>query len=199
MSWLEDRAAEMRRRPTGIEVFVHNLLDREGVKFEFQKPLIGRFIVDFFISPNIVIEVDGPHHEKQRDRDGERDARLRSAGFAVLRITYKQLNFGTQYLSDYELTWEQIKTFLRSAGARDGNWDPSYDRDLSSLEFTNDYLKQVDATEKELKRIGLGDVVIDLAEDERHLVVKALEYIMNSLRANSEPRKRIEVLLETLW
>ncbi len=42
---------------------------------------------------NLVVEIDGPHHERPlaRLRDAERDAGLRGLGLTVLRISYRQI------------------------------------------------------------------------------------------------------------
>ena len=59
-----------------------------GYSFKRERP-IDRYIVDFFCSQlNLIIEVDGITHleEGQARRDAQRDARLNSLGYKVLRI-----------------------------------------------------------------------------------------------------------------
>jgi len=57
------------------------------VKFRRQMA-IDCYIVDF-CSPSIrlIIEVDGPTHDNNEEADAERQARLESHGFKVLRFT----------------------------------------------------------------------------------------------------------------
>jgi len=48
---------------------------------------IGQFIADFvFLKPKPIIEVDGEVHDSQVQRDAERDAKLRSMGYCILRF-----------------------------------------------------------------------------------------------------------------
>ena len=48
---------------------------------------IGPFIVDFYCPRHgLVVEVDGPIHAAQVDRDQERQALLEACGYRVLRI-----------------------------------------------------------------------------------------------------------------
>jgi very-short-patch-repair endonuclease len=44
--------------------------------------------VDFFVpSAGLIIEVDGPVHDTQQDRDAARQSYLEAGGFRVLRFT----------------------------------------------------------------------------------------------------------------
>jgi very-short-patch-repair endonuclease len=55
-------------------------------KFRRQHP-VGPFVVDFFCaSAQLVVEIDGPVHDTQRDRDDERQQLLETRGYRVLRI-----------------------------------------------------------------------------------------------------------------
>lgn len=77
---------------TYLELLVALALSKNGAKFLTQIP-IGNFLVDFYIEPDIIIEIDGPYHEtdEQRKRDQNRDRILRSFGFRVERISYSML------------------------------------------------------------------------------------------------------------
>lgn len=77
---------------TDLEQLVAFALSKNGAKFLTQIP-IGNFLVDFYIEPNIIVEVDGPYHEtdEQRKRDQNKDRILRSFGFRVERISYSML------------------------------------------------------------------------------------------------------------
>ncbi len=56
------------------------------VRFLRQRP-IDKYIVDFFCKElKLIIEVDGYSHNFKYDKDIERDQRLNSLGYTVLRI-----------------------------------------------------------------------------------------------------------------
>ncbi len=56
-----------------------------GWKWRREHP-IGRYVVDFVcIQARIVVELDGPVHEAQRERDAGRDAFLTDLGLRVVR------------------------------------------------------------------------------------------------------------------
>jgi very-short-patch-repair endonuclease len=58
-----------------------------GIHFRRQQVIDG-FVADFYChSAGIVIEVDGPVHGSQRERDAERDRVLKARGLMVLRVT----------------------------------------------------------------------------------------------------------------
>jgi very-short-patch-repair endonuclease len=84
-----EAARAMRHAPTAAEEALWRVLrdrKRAGVKFRRQHP-IGRFVLDFY-SPELklVVEVDGAHHDLDRDRDEARTAFLASGGYRVLRF-----------------------------------------------------------------------------------------------------------------
>ncbi|MFI5400091.1 MAG: endonuclease domain-containing protein [SAR324 cluster bacterium] len=59
----------------------------QGARFR-RDHTISRFIVDFYCGKaRLVIEVDGPIHEDQREEDAQRQAILESQGLCVLRFT----------------------------------------------------------------------------------------------------------------
>lgn len=69
----------------------------EGLKFRRQQP-IGPFIVDFVcFERKLIVEADGSQHyeSEQKERDAERDARLREQGFEVLRFNNSEILFNT--------------------------------------------------------------------------------------------------------
>ena len=62
-----------------------------GLHFRRQQVIDG-FIVDFYChAAGLVIEVDGPVHGLQRERDQERDRVLRGRGLSVLRVTNEEV------------------------------------------------------------------------------------------------------------
>jgi very-short-patch-repair endonuclease len=57
-----------------------------GLKFRRQYQIMN-YIVDFVcLENNLIIELDGSQHASQEDRDKERDHKLQTEGFRVLRI-----------------------------------------------------------------------------------------------------------------
>ncbi|MCK9442813.1 MAG: endonuclease domain-containing protein [Methanothrix sp.] len=74
---------------TSLERIVAELLRQKGINFLMQVP-IGIFVVDFYIMPDTILEVDGPHHENEdiRKKDQYKDEMLRLKGFKVERISY---------------------------------------------------------------------------------------------------------------
>ena len=82
-------ARQFRREPTKSEELLWQALRGKklgGLKFRRQQP-IGPFVVDFYNSEyRLVIEVDGPIHDRQKHADQERQAMLELLGLNVLRI-----------------------------------------------------------------------------------------------------------------
>jgi len=90
---LKPYAREMRKNPTPAEdaLWQHLRLNQLGVKFRRQHA-IGPFIVDFYArEARLIIEVDGPIHETQKEYDEMRQAYLESLGYRVVRFTNEQV------------------------------------------------------------------------------------------------------------
>ena len=111
-------AAQQRdfaKRLRGEQTLLEDLLWRElrgrrlgKWKFRRQAPLEG-YVVDFLCpAARLVVEADGPHHDKpeQRAKDAERDAALRAHGFRVLRFS------GELILSDLSRVVREIRAAL---------------------------------------------------------------------------------------
>lgn len=92
------RWQHFRDNPSQLELDLYGYLDTLGVQYEAQKA-IGRYVVDAFIEPNIIIEADGdwwhghPRFEpltktqrKQKGRDKARNTYLANRSYAVIRI-----------------------------------------------------------------------------------------------------------------
>jgi very-short-patch-repair endonuclease len=82
-------AREFRKEPTEGEKILWNALrgkKLDGIKFRRQQP-VGYFIVDFYASAfRLVVEVDGPIHERQMEADKARQDILEELGLIVFRI-----------------------------------------------------------------------------------------------------------------
>lgn len=96
-------ARSLRRDPTPSEMILWRVLrgrNLKGFKFLRQHPVFYKidkncldfFIVDFYCSfLKLIIELDGPIHEYQIEKDKERESKLRARGFVVLRIKNEEL------------------------------------------------------------------------------------------------------------
>ena len=82
-------AREFRKEPTPGEKILWEALrgkKLDGIKFRRQQP-IGYFVVNFYSSVfRLVIEVDRPIHEQQKEADAARQNILEELGLTVLRI-----------------------------------------------------------------------------------------------------------------
>jgi very-short-patch-repair endonuclease len=90
---LKPLVRELRTSPTPAEHALWQRLRGKqlGVKFRRQHT-IGPFIVDFYAGDaRLIIEVDGPVHEAQKEYDAMRQACLESLGYRVLRFTNAQV------------------------------------------------------------------------------------------------------------
>lgn len=82
-------AQEKRRQSTPAETILWDAVrgrSLAGLKFRRQVP-VDRFIVDF-VCPDagLVVEVDGPYHERVAQEDALRQAHLEDLGYVVLRF-----------------------------------------------------------------------------------------------------------------
>lgn len=85
---LEERAREMRHRPTLSEQLLWSAMRgaRLGVTSKRQR-VLEPFIVDF-LSPalKLIVEIDGDAYHATRVKADARDRKLERAGYTVLRI-----------------------------------------------------------------------------------------------------------------
>jgi len=107
-------AKKLRKESTPSEKLLWKILRGrriDGYKFLRQHPIFYRidkswvdfFIVDFYCSElKLIIELDGPMHEFQIEEDKEREDKLKSRGFCVIR-------FKNEELSDMEKVTEIIR------------------------------------------------------------------------------------------
>lgn len=81
---------------SGLETMVVERLRALGLTVTQQAPLLGHR-VDVLVGHRLVIQVDGFEHDSSaadRARDNRHDARLRAAGFRVIRIGYAEIVHG---------------------------------------------------------------------------------------------------------
>ena len=90
--WKQKFANSLRRNMTMPErILWSRLRDKQlGVRLYAQSIIFG-YIVDFWYPGGIVVEVDGPVHLSQKDKDGRRDAHLASRGIRTMRFTAKEV------------------------------------------------------------------------------------------------------------
>jgi very-short-patch-repair endonuclease len=104
--------------PQEVKLWVHlRALKGQGLHFRRQVPHEG-YIVDFAcLKSKLVIEIDGAQHGEpvKLRQDAERDTRLASAGFKVLRFWNNEVN---QNLDGV------VETIYREAVARDPTLRP---------------------------------------------------------------------------
>lgn len=87
-------ARQLRKAPTPSENRLWQAIRKrqlDGRKFRRQMP-IGPFVVDFYCSSErLIVEVDGPIHDFQREADRERQRMLESLGLRFVRVTAAQV------------------------------------------------------------------------------------------------------------
>jgi very-short-patch-repair endonuclease len=111
-----ETARNLRKSMTAQEVklWVHlRALREQGLHFRRQVPRDG-YIVDFAcLKSRLIIEIDGAQHgdSDHLRRDSERDAKLASAGFKVLRFWNHEVNENLDAV---------VETIYRAAEARRG-------------------------------------------------------------------------------
>ena len=92
---VQTRARQLRQEQTPGEAMLwEQLRDRRlaGYKFRRQHPP-GRFVVDFYCAETrLIVELDGPVHDQQHERDATREAALRAQGYQFIRFTNAEIN-----------------------------------------------------------------------------------------------------------
>ena len=90
---LSNRARRMRHEPTQTEWQLWHQLraGKQGAVFRRQVVLQG-YIVDYYAcAVRLVVEVDGPWHERRVAADQRRDRVLAAAGYRVLRVSAEEV------------------------------------------------------------------------------------------------------------
>jgi adenine-specific DNA-methyltransferase len=93
---IRDAARAQRKNPTPSESLLWEALRArrvDGRAFRRQQP-IGPFIVDFYCpEERLVVEVDGPVHDRQQREDAGRQEAIESLGLRFVRVTADQVTF----------------------------------------------------------------------------------------------------------
>ena len=120
------RARELRKQSTDAERLLWSRLRNRrlmGLKFKRQSP-IGRYIVDFVCRErNLVVEIDGGHHQEQEASDLSRTEWLNSRGFRVIRY------WNNQVLDDMDSVLESIRMTLEAGTSPSPQPSPSRERE----------------------------------------------------------------------
>ena len=91
---IDQMARDMRAVMTPAEQVLWEALkgtQLNGLRFRAQHP-IGPFILDFYCSARkLVIEIDGPIHEEQAERDADRTRHLNAYSYRMLRFTNEEV------------------------------------------------------------------------------------------------------------
>lgn len=74
---------DVKAADSKAEVIFYNMLCDNDISFQFQY-VIGPYCADYLVGESLVVELDGPQHDKAKD--ARRDKYLRSMGYEVLRI-----------------------------------------------------------------------------------------------------------------
>ncbi len=91
---LRPTVQDLRRNSTPAEKVMWELLrDRRFSDYKFRRNHpIDRFLVDFCCpKAALIIEVDGPVHDSQKEKDQERQEYLTEMGYQVIRFTNDQV------------------------------------------------------------------------------------------------------------
>jgi len=108
-------AQKMRRRPTKAEAYFWERIKNKqlGVRF-IRQHIVSGSIADFACpSMGLIIEIDGEYHEKQIEKDLNRDKRLKKwVGYETLRFTNRQV------LEDIEKVIDDIVNWLKREDER---------------------------------------------------------------------------------
>jgi very-short-patch-repair endonuclease len=99
------------------EAIFYKLLVDNGLNFNFQVE-IGYYRVDYLINGNLIIELDGQQHTKEKD--DRRDKYLRSLGYKIIRIPLWILAIDKQAVVDEILEAARVN-WKNTAKKRVGN------------------------------------------------------------------------------
>ena len=101
------RALRRRQTPAEQRLWQHLRAGQlDGHRFRRQQP-VGPYITDFYCAiARLIVELDGPIHEIQREYDRERDAYLAAHDLRILRFTNDAI------LDDLDTTLRTIRHTL---------------------------------------------------------------------------------------
>ena len=111
-SVLKEKAQHMRKEPTETENVLWRFLCDAQLGYKFRRQhIIDSYIVDFAcLQKKLIIEVDGKYHleTEQQELDKQREQRLKSLGFTIIRFANEQI------IHDTDNTLLTIKQHLQN-------------------------------------------------------------------------------------
>lgn len=107
----QELARQLRQNMTPAERLLWQELRAnrlDGYHFRRQQ-IIDGFIVDFYCHrAALIVEVDGPVHDTQKEADAGREAVLQGRGLSILRFTNQQV------MNDMSFVLREIRVYLQS-------------------------------------------------------------------------------------
>lgn len=86
-----------KHKNTDIEIILKKWLNDNNIKYTFQKNILNKTVVDFFIKPNICLYADGDywHSLKQwKQRDKKINKLLKNNNYKVIRLKGSEIHAG---------------------------------------------------------------------------------------------------------
>ena len=104
------RRDELKKNPTPAEDLLWSYLKNKSTGHRIRRQhIIETFIVDFVcLKKELIIEVDGKIHEKQKEYDDSRTEHLNLLGYKVIRFTNEEV------IINPELVVKKIKNILNT-------------------------------------------------------------------------------------
>lgn len=99
MSYLEDKQRYLITNRTRSELLFAEMLRAAGVQFKEQEIILG-YIPDFYFPghDHRIVELDGRCHDIRKKQDAKRDAKLKAAGFVVMRVHSQDVFTNAEWL-----------------------------------------------------------------------------------------------------
>lgn len=98
---------QKRGKDSKAEMIFWEMLEGNNIPFEFQYK-IGPYKADFFIKPALVVEIDGPHHNNQKEHDLKRNQYMEKMGYTVFRVPIYLLSMQEKAIID------EIQEYMKS-------------------------------------------------------------------------------------
>jgi leucyl-tRNA synthetase len=85
-------AAKLRKNMTWAEKILWSKVKEKKLGFRvYSQKVVYGYIVDFWISCGIAIEIDGSSHDNKKDYDKHRDLVLKQQGILTMRFTNQEV------------------------------------------------------------------------------------------------------------